>query len=79
VLEAAFWALVTAGSLLVGATVALVLRPGPRFVGLTIAFGAGALVAAVAYELVLEAFETSARGAAAGFTRVRSRSISATG
>jgi ZIP family zinc transporter len=68
VLEAAFWALVTSGSLLVGAGIALVLRPGHRIVGLTIAFGAGALVAAVAYELVLEAFETSTRGAAAGFT-----------
>jgi ZIP family zinc transporter len=67
VLEAAFWGLVTAGSLLVGAAIALVLRPSPRLVGLTIAFGAGALVAAVAYELVLEAFETSSSGAAAGF------------
>jgi zinc transporter, ZIP family len=67
VLEAAFWGLVTAGSLLVGAAIALVLRPGARLVGLTIAFGAGALVAAVAYELVLEAFETSSGGAAAGF------------
>jgi ZIP family zinc transporter len=66
-LEAASWALVTAGSLLLGAAVALLLRPRPRFVGLTIAFGAGTLVAAVAYELVLEAFETSTRGAAAGF------------
>jgi hypothetical protein len=46
VLEAAFWALLTAGSLLVGAAVALVLRPGPRLVGLTIAFGAGARGAA---------------------------------
>ena len=65
--EAAFWGLVTAGSLLVGAAIALVVRPGPRVVGLTMAFGAGALVAAVAYELVLDAFETSAGGAAAGF------------
>jgi ZIP family zinc transporter len=42
-------------------------RPGLKVVGLTIAFGSGALVAAVAYELVLEAFETSLRFAAAGF------------
>jgi zinc transporter, ZIP family len=67
-LEAAFWALVASGSLLVGAVLALLLRPGHRFVGLTMAFGAGALVAAVAYELVLEAFETSTGGAAVGFT-----------
>jgi zinc transporter, ZIP family len=68
VLEAAFWGLVTAGSLLVGAATAVVVRPGRRVVGLTIAFGAGALVAAVAYELVLEGFEASAGLAAAGFT-----------
>ena len=66
-LEAAFWGLVTAGSLLVGAAIALLLRPGHRAVGLTMAFGAGALIAAVAYELVQEGFETSARGSAAGF------------
>jgi ZIP family zinc transporter len=67
VLEAALWGLFTAGSLLVGAAVAVTLRPGLRLVGLTIAFGSGALVAAVAYELVLEAFETSAGFAASGF------------
>lgn len=66
-LEAAFWGLVAGGSLLVGAGIAIALRPGHRLVGLSIAFGAGALVAAVAYELVLEAFETSAGGASAGF------------
>lgn len=67
-LEAAFWGLVTSGSLLLGAAIALLARPSPRVVGLTIAFGAGALVAAVAYELVLEASETSIGGAALGFT-----------
>jgi ZIP family zinc transporter len=68
VVEAAVWGLVTAGSLVVGAAIALVVRPGHRFVGLAMAFGAGSLVAAVAYELVLDAFETSTSGAAAGFT-----------
>jgi len=67
VLEAALWGLVTAGSLLVGAAIALVARPGHRAIGLTIAFGSGALFAAVAYELVLEAFETNLRSAAFGF------------
>lgn len=66
-LEAALWGLLTAGSLLLGAAIALMTRPGRRVVGLTIAFGAGALIAAVAYELVLDAFETSAGGAALGF------------
>jgi ZIP family zinc transporter len=67
VLEAAFWGLVTAGSLLVGAGVALAARPGTRAIGLTIAFGSGALIAAVAYELVLDAFESSLQFAAVGF------------
>ena len=65
-LEAAFWGLVTAGSLWVGAALALA-RPATRWVGLAMAFGSGALIAAVAYELVLDAFETSADLAAAGF------------
>ena len=65
-LEAAFWGLVTAGSLWVGAALALA-RPSNRWVGLAMAFGSGALIAAVAYELVLDAFETSANLAAAGF------------
>ena len=66
-LEAAFWGAVTAGSLLVGAAVALVGRPSRRIVGLTMGFGAGALIAAVAYELVSEAFDASQGAAAAGF------------
>jgi zinc transporter, ZIP family len=65
-LEAAFWGLVTAGSLWVGAALAFA-RPGNRWVGLAMAFGSGALIAAVAYELVLDAFATSADLAAAGF------------
>jgi zinc transporter, ZIP family len=67
VLEAALWGLVTAGSLLVGAAIALAARPGSRIVGLTIAFGSGALIAAIAYELVLEAFETDLGFASVGF------------
>ena len=66
-LEAAFWGLVTAGSLLVGAAIAVVAKPKQRWIGLTMAFGAGALIAAVAYELVLEAFQTT-RLTALGFT-----------
>jgi zinc transporter, ZIP family len=64
--EAAFWGLVTAGSLWVGAGLAI-LRPPSRLIGLAMAFGSGALIAAVAYELVLEAVDTNAELAALGF------------
>jgi ZIP family zinc transporter len=66
-LEAAFWGLITGSSLLVGAGVAILIRPGHRTVGLTMAFGAGALIAAVSYELVLEGYESSIEGATLGF------------
>jgi zinc transporter, ZIP family len=65
-LEAAFWGLVTAGSLWVGAALAT-LRPSARLIGLAMAFGSGALIAAVAYELVLEAVATDVELAALGF------------
>lgn len=66
-LEAAFWGFVTAGSLWVGAALASYARLGPRAVGLAMAFGAGALIAAVAYELVIDAFDTDLRLASLGF------------
>jgi ZIP family zinc transporter len=56
-LEAAFWALLGACSLLIGVEIALALRPGQRIIGLVMAFGAGAMISAVAYELVLDAVE----------------------
>jgi zinc transporter, ZIP family len=65
-LEAAFWGLVTAGSLWVGAALAF-LRPPSRLIGLAMAFGSGALIAAVAYELVLDAVATDVQLAAVGF------------
>ncbi len=66
-LEAALWGLVTAGSLWVGALLAVFAKPSSRWIGLAMAFGSGALIAAVAYELVLEAFNTDLVLAAAGF------------
>jgi zinc transporter, ZIP family len=65
-LEAAFWGLVTGGSLWVGAALAL-LRPPSRLIGLAMAFGSGALIAALAYELVLDAVATDLELAAIGF------------
>ena len=66
-LEAAFWGLVTAGSLWVGA--ALALAPAAATGGSASRWrsASGALIAAVAYELVLGAFATNAELAALGF------------
>lgn len=51
-LAAAGWGALAAASLLVGAWLALTLHPPGRIVGAVMGFGAGALIAAVAYELV---------------------------
>ncbi len=66
-LEAALWGLLTAGSLWVGAALAAFARLSERMIGLAMAFGAGALIAAVAYELVADAFATDLRLASLGF------------
>ena len=68
-LEAAFWALLAASSLLVGALIAytppllhwLVARHEWRL-GLLMAFGSGVLISAVAYDLVEEAVAVSVGG-----------------
>jgi ZIP family zinc transporter len=56
VLEAAFWGLVAASTLLVGALLALALPWRRRAIGLVAGFGAGALIAAVSLDLTEEAF-----------------------
>jgi ZIP family zinc transporter len=53
-LAAAGWGALAAGALLIGAGLALTLPLRPRVTGLIMGFGAGALIAAVAYELVPE-------------------------
>lgn len=58
-LEATFWGFVGGFALLVGAAVGLVWRIPTRLVGLAMAFGAGVLISAVAFELVEEGFESS--------------------
>jgi zinc transporter, ZIP family len=50
--EALFYGALGASSLVVGATLALWLKPSHRVIGLILAFGAGALISAVAFELV---------------------------
>jgi ZIP family zinc transporter len=59
VLEAFLWGLVASSSLLLGGAVALRRSGGPRFLGVVMAYGAGVLISAVAFELVEEAFASS--------------------
>jgi ZIP family zinc transporter len=54
-LEATFWGLLGASSLIVGALLAFYVPISSRNLGLIMAFGAGVLMSAVAYELVAEA------------------------
>jgi zinc transporter, ZIP family len=55
VLEAMGWALLGASSLLIGAGLAFVAPMSKQVLGFILAFGAGVLISAVAYELVEEA------------------------
>jgi zinc transporter, ZIP family len=58
VLEAALWALLGAASLLLGVEIAFLLKPSRPVIGWVMAFGAGALISAVSFELVLDALES---------------------
>jgi ZIP family zinc transporter len=53
------WGTVAASSLVIGAIVALLFRIGLRTIGLIMAFGAGVLISAVAFDLVEEAYGMS--------------------
>ncbi len=61
--EAVVWGAVAASSLVIGATLAFVRRWPAAQVGLVLAFGAGALVSAVSFELVADALETGSLAA----------------
>ena len=52
---AAAWGLIAASSLMIGSLVTFWLKPGRRITGLIMAFGAGTLIAAIAYDLVEDA------------------------
>src|SRR3990170_750436 len=70
-LQAAFWGFVGASSLLIGAVAGLWFPKSQRAIPLVMAFGAGVLIAALAFELTLEAyrqggFDAVAVGLAAG-------------
>lgn len=55
-LEAAGWGLVGGSALLIGAAIGLSMRLPGQLVGLVLAFGAGTLVSALAFELTEESF-----------------------
>jgi zinc transporter, ZIP family len=61
------WGLFAGSSLILGGVLALVLPIRERVLGLIMAFGAGVLISAVAYELVAEAFETAAGSGSLAF------------
>lgn len=70
-IEAFGWAFLAASALLLGAAAGLVMTVSRTMVGLALAFGAGALFSAVAFELSIDAFEEGggalfAAGLAAG-------------
>lgn len=64
-LEAAWWGFVGGAALLVGALLGLYLKVGLRVIGLVMAFGAGVLISAVAFELTQEAYRSAGSSAAA--------------
>lgn len=53
------WGLLAGSSLVVGALVAFALKLSQRVIGLTLAFGSGVLISAVAFDLVEEGYEVS--------------------
>jgi len=61
-LNAFFWGFVATFSLFVGGLIGILFKISKRPLGLIMAFGAGVLFSAVAYELVYKSLETSAKG-----------------
>ncbi len=64
-LEAAWWGFVGGAALLIGALMGLYLKVGLRTIGLVMAFGAGVLISAVAFELTQEAYRSAGGTSAA--------------
>ena len=64
-LEAALWAALGQSALIVGALLVARFRrlTEPRWLGLVMAFGAGALISAITTDLVIEAYHEAGRGA----------------
>lgn len=55
--ESLFWGLFSASSLLLGAALALKIKFSQKAVGLIMAFGVGALISSVAFELIEKSFD----------------------
>jgi ZIP family zinc transporter len=66
VLEAGLWGLFAGSSLLIGAVAGILLRLPRHLIAAIIAFGAGVLVSAVAFELTEEAFAIGGADSVAG-------------
>jgi ZIP family zinc transporter len=66
VLEAGFWGFVGGGALLLDAVIGLRARTSQRTIGLVMAFGAGVLIAALAFELTAESFDRGGTASVAG-------------
>jgi ZIP family zinc transporter len=58
VLEAFWWGLLAASSLVLGAVIVQIKQPNPPVLGLVMGFGSGVLLSSVAFELVEEAVNT---------------------
>ena len=68
-LAAGVWGLLAAGSLLLGAVIAIFHTPHTRSLGLIMGFGSGVLLSAVSFELIDVALETAGtlKGTSLGF------------
>lgn len=64
-LEAGLWGLLSGGALVLGAAVGFSIRLPKRVVAGVMAFGAGVLISALSFELVLEAYKQAGAGPAA--------------
>jgi ZIP family zinc transporter len=59
IVEAAFWGLVGASALVVGAEVAFAFDLSNRMIGLILAFGFGELISSISLELVVPSLQTA--------------------
>lgn len=57
--KAGLWGLLAAGSLIIGAAVAYVVRLGARTTAAIMSFGCGILISAVAYDLIFDGFRAA--------------------